>query len=75
MDAGAVEAVKARGKSLLAAGVTGCEGEFGAGDVVRVLGPDGREFARGFSKCDAATVRGGRAGRGELVHRDDLVVL
>ncbi len=75
VDAGAAEALKARGRSLLAAGVTGCDGDFRAGDVVRVLGPDGREFARGIARCDAAGLGDGKAGRGEVVHRDDLVIL
>ncbi len=75
VDAGAAEALTLRGRSLLAAGVTGCEGDFGRGDVIRILGPDGREFARGLARCDAAALREGRAGRDELVHRDDLVLL
>ena len=41
------EAALSRGSSLLAAGVTSCEGDFEAGSSVRVLSADGREIARG----------------------------
>jgi glutamate 5-kinase len=55
---------------------------------VSILGPDGREVARGicaYSDGDAARIIGrksteieallGFRGRDEIVHRDDLVVL
>ena len=42
LDAGAVEAVVTRRKSLLPAGVTSVEGEFAAGDPVDLCGPRGR---------------------------------
>ncbi|MBO6291509.1 MAG: glutamate 5-kinase [Selenomonas sp.] len=41
------EVALSRGSSLLAAGVTSCEGDFEAGSSVRVLSADGREIARG----------------------------
>ena len=46
VDEGAQVALREKGKSLLPSGVTGVEGEFEPGDVVRVKGPDGKEFAR-----------------------------
>jgi glutamate 5-kinase len=77
-----------KGKSLLPAGVTRVAGRFERGDTVSVLAPDGREIARGlagYSAEDAGRIIGrksseieallGYAGREELVHRDDLVVL
>jgi glutamate 5-kinase len=86
IDAGAVAALGA-GKSLLPAGVTRIEGGFERGDLIRVLGPDGREIARGLSAYGAAEmerIRGRRSaeivsvlgyrGRDEIIHRDDLVM-
>jgi glutamate 5-kinase len=88
VDAGAERALRDKGGSLLAKGVTSVEGEFAAGDVVAIAGPDGRALARGiaqFSSAEAAAIAGrnsqdiaakfpGRK-RLELVHRDSLVLL
>ncbi|PZN97563.1 MAG: glutamate 5-kinase [Alphaproteobacteria bacterium] len=86
VDAGAVAALQ-RGKSLLAAGVTGVEGRFARGDVVAIAGPDGI-VARGLSAYDAgdaATIKGlrndvqgaalGYAPRAAMVHADHLVLI
>ncbi len=86
LDAGAVRALRS-GKSLLPAGVTGVDGRFDRGDLVRVVGPDGRELARGlmaYASADAARIAGhksreieallGYRGRDEMIHRDDLVL-
>ena len=86
VDDGALKALVA-GKSLLPAGVTRVDGEFERGDAVRVLGPDGREAARGlsaYSAADARRIKGhksreieallGYRGRDEMIHRDDLVL-
>ncbi|MBT2213570.1 MULTISPECIES: glutamate 5-kinase [Actinomadura] len=88
LDAGAVEAVVRRRKSLLPAGVTGVEGDFAAGDPVDLCDPAGRVVARGLVNYDAAEVPElmGRSTRWlarelgpeyerEIIHRDDLVVL
>ena len=84
LDAGAVEAVVRRRTSLLSAGVTGVEGEFGAGDPVELVGPDGVPVARGLVAYDAGELPDllGRSTpdldadhRREVVHRDDLVLL
>jgi glutamate 5-kinase len=84
LDAGAVDAVVRRRTSLLSAGVTGVRGEFGAGDPVELLGPDGVPVARGLVGYDAAELPEllGRSTREldpehrrEVVHRDDLVLL
>jgi glutamate 5-kinase len=86
VDAGAAAALQRGGKSLLAAGVTGARGEFAAGDPVRIVGPDGREVARGLTRYGAAEIadiRGLTTARlralgchraDEVVHRDELVV-
>lgn len=75
VDAGAKQALREKSKSLLPPGVARCEGEFAAGDVVRICDLDGMEFARGIAKFSAEEVRGRNLTRVELVHRDDLVVL
>lgn len=86
IDEGALAALR-EGRSLLPAGVTAVEGGFARGDAVLVLGPDGREVARGlsaYSAADAALIAGhksgeieallGYRGRDEMIHRDDLVL-
>ena len=38
-----------RGASLLAVGIESVSGRFQIGEVVSIVGPDGKEFARGIS--------------------------
>jgi len=88
LDAGAVAAVTERRASLLAAGLTGVEGSFDAGDPVDLVDPAGLPVARGLVNFDAAEIPAlvGRSSRDlkrdlgaayerEVVHRDDLVLL
>jgi glutamate 5-kinase len=84
VDAGAERALTDRPTSLLPAGVVSVRGDFVSGDVVDVVGPSGRPFARGLVAVDGVMLRSvvGRhtselpAGvTHEVVHRDDLVVL
>jgi glutamate 5-kinase len=75
VDDGAKLALREKGKSLLPPGVARCEGEFAAGDVVRICDLNGTEFARGIAKYGADEVRGRKLARVEVVHRDDLVIL
>jgi glutamate 5-kinase len=75
VDDGAKLALREKGRSLLPPGVARCEGEFAAGDVVRICDLNGTEFARGIAKFGAAEVRGRKLARVEVVHRDDLVIL
>jgi glutamate 5-kinase len=84
LDAGAVAAVLHRRRSLLAAGITGADGEFEAGDVVELLDPAGQVVARGVVAYDVAEMPAllGRSSheltpeqRREVVHADDLVPL
>lgn len=86
IDAGAAAAL-ARGKSLLAAGVTDVAGKFARGDVVAIHGPDGvlAHGLAGYDAADAAAIKGlrgdvqaavlGYAPRAAIVHADHLVLL
>ncbi|HEY2328897.1 MAG TPA: glutamate 5-kinase [Verrucomicrobiae bacterium] len=75
VDDGAKLALREKGKSLLPPGVARCEGDFAAGDVVRICDLDGTEFARGIARFGSAAVREKKLPKEELVHRDDLVIL
>ncbi len=75
VDDGAKKALREGGKSLLPPGVAHCDGDFAAGDVVRICDADGTEFARGIAKFSSEQVREKRLARVEVVHRDDLVIL
>jgi glutamate 5-kinase len=75
VDDGAKKALRESGKSLLPPGVARCEGDFAAGDVVRICDLDGTEFARGIAKFSSEEIRAKKLARVELVHRDDLVIL
>ena len=81
LDEGAVAAVLRR-KSLLAAGIVDHSGDFGSGDVVDLVGPDGSVVARGFVGFDSTElpeILGRRMHdlpehlRHAVVHADDLV--
>ena len=75
VDAGARKALREGGKSLLPPGVARCEGDFAAGDVVRVCDLDGTEFARGIAAFEASEIKAGQLKRVEVIHRDNLVIL
>jgi glutamate 5-kinase len=88
LDAGAVQKLTAEGKSLLPIGVTDVAGEFGRGDVITCLDPDGRPIARGISNYSSSETRRimrrpssdilgilGFVEEPELIHRDNLVLL
>ena len=87
VDAGAARAL-AGGKSLLPAGIVAVTGAFERGVCLSIVGPDGRELARGISayNSDEARLIAGHAtsrieellgygGPDALIHRDDLVML
>ena len=74
VDAGAEQALLARGASLLAAGVCQVEGSFERREPVRVLGQDGRELARGLCALSSDEVRQRIGRRGLVLHRDQLVL-
>jgi glutamate 5-kinase len=75
VDTGAKKALREGQKSLLPPGVKIVEGDFSSGDVVRICDLDGMEFARGIAAMSSNTLRGGKPGRTEVVHRDNLVIL
>ncbi|MGY1650840.1 glutamate 5-kinase [Geodermatophilus sp. SYSU D01119] len=84
LDEGAVRAVRERSASLLAAGITGVDGDFLADDPVELVGPDGAVVARGLVAYDARELPGllGRRTpdldpeyRREVVHRDEMVLV
>lgn len=88
VDEGASRAIRERGKSLLASGITEVTGRFMRGDVLLVRDPQGKELARGltnYSADELALIKGkrssqfakllGREGYAAVIHRDNLVVL
>ncbi len=88
VDAGARAALEERGKSLLPSGIVSVEGDFQRGDVVRIVGPEGDEFARGlsnYSEADIERIKGchtrqieqilGYKLYDEVIHRDNLALL
>jgi len=74
LDDGAKLALREKGKSLLPPGVARCEGDFVAGEVVRLCDLNGTEFARGITDFDSAILKAGLA-KDVVVHRDNLVIL
>jgi len=88
LDMGAVNALRAQGKSLLAVGVRAVSGSFARGEVVACVDEAGREIARGlvnYDALEAERIRGQPSSRfeeilgylddAELIHRDNLVLL
>jgi glutamate 5-kinase len=75
VDHGARKALRENGKSLLPPGIARCEGQFDAGEVVRICDLDGTEFARGITGFNADSIKARQLKRVEVVHRDDLVIL
>ena len=87
LDAGAVRALKASGKSLLPIGVVAVSGDFERGEAVACLDPDGREVARGLVNYSSSETRLimrkpsteiegvlGFIEEPELIHRDNLIL-
>ena len=87
LDAGAVEALVRRGKSLLPSGITAVRGTFEAGDSVGCLDESGREIAKGlvnYSSPAIVKIMGlhsadisktlGYKDYDEVIHRDNLVI-
>jgi len=86
VDAGAARALGA-GKSLLPAGVKSVAGDFGRGDPVAILAPDGARLGQGLTRYTAQEARIiaghhsreieallGYPGRAALIHRDDMAL-
>lgn len=74
IDEGAVDALISKGKSLLAAGITGIEGDFQAGDVVRINKQNGETLAQGITTIDSEKIENYK-GDSPVIHRDTLVLL
>ena len=77
VDAGAVEAILNRGKSLLEAGITSCEGNFEGGDVVQICAPNGDVIAHGVIDFDMELINNDSPvlEARVVVHRNNLVLL
>ena len=88
LDSGAVRALTKDGKSLRPIGVVAVTGNFGRGEIVGCVAPDGREIARGlvnYGAQEAARIVRrpsseieavlGYVDEPELIHRDNLVLL
>ncbi len=88
LDAGAAAAVRDRGKSLLAVGITDVGGDFGRGDVVRLVDLAGVEIGRGLVHytademrqiaglhADAIQSRLGHRPYANVIHRDNMVMV
>lgn len=88
LDEGAVRALREHGGSLLAPGITSCDGAFADGDLVALAGPDGRIIARGQTRfsndelrgilgldSEAIALRFPSRKRLEVVHRDQLALV
>jgi len=87
VDAGAVRALRERGKSLLPAGIRAVEGEFESGALVRIVDQAGAAVGVGLSNYAAGDLRRimgrhsseieavlGGCAYPEAVHRDDLLL-
>jgi glutamate 5-kinase len=88
LDEGAVRVLTQQGRSLLAVGVNGVEGDFRRGELVSCLDQEGNEVARGLANYSAAEtlrIMGqpserieailGYIDEPELIHRDNLVLV
>ena len=80
LDAGACDALKNRGASLLLVGVTAVRGHFAANQPVQLLDPNGVDLGRGLCSMDSDQLRAAMnaVSPGEaspvVVHRDALVL-
>ena len=88
LDDGARQAIVGKGRSLLAAGIVGTQGEFQKGDVVALCDGEGAVIARGltnYSSADVERIKGlksekiaqvlGRRPYEEVIHRDNLALV
>ncbi len=87
VDDGAVQKLRAEGKSLLPIGVIEVQGDFRRGDVIAVRGGAGKELARGLANYSSTETRLiarkastqieaalGYVNEPELIHRTNLVL-
>ena len=79
INANAARALLQRQASLLISGVTACQGEFSAGQVIAVLDPEGNIIGKGIAELGsqelAAMLSSGAGRRGVLVRRENFLIL
>jgi glutamate 5-kinase len=79
INANAAKALLQRQASLLISGVTACQGEFSAGQVIAVLDPEGNIIGKGIAEHGsqqlAAMLSSGASQRGVLVRRENFLIL
>jgi glutamate 5-kinase len=85
INANAANALLQRQASLLISGITACQGEFSAGQVIAVLGPEGNIIGKGIAELGsqqlAAMLTSGAGKRGVpgrhnvLVRRENFLIL
>jgi glutamate 5-kinase len=79
INARAADALLHRQASLLVSGVTGCQGEFSAGQVIAVAGPDGNIIGKGIAEFGSqqlsAMLSSSAPQKGVLVRRENFLVL
>jgi glutamate 5-kinase len=78
INANAASAVRNGRASLLASGVTACEGRWDTGQVIAIHDADGRNIGKGIAEIDAhqltSMLTSGAAPRGVLVRRENLLL-
>jgi glutamate 5-kinase len=78
INANAASAVRNGRASLLASGVTACEGRWTTGQVIAIHDADGRNIGKGIAEIDAhqltSMLTSGAAPRGVLVRRENLLL-
>lgn len=87
VDPGAAEALRRGGKSLLPAGITHVDGNFGAGALVRIMSSESRQMGVGLSNYNAAELKQiigrkskeiagilGQCPYSEVIHRDNMLM-
>ena len=88
LDRGASDALRTKGRSLLASGIRDVRGEFASGDCVSLLDPEGVEIGRGlvnYPAADVLKVKGMKSQEiprilgyklaDEIIHRDNFVLI
>ncbi|HZN32472.1 MAG TPA: glutamate 5-kinase [Pirellulaceae bacterium] len=88
LDEGARHAILGKGRSLLAAGIVGTQGEFQKGDAVALCDNEGTVVARGltnYSSAEIERIKGlksekiaqvlGSRPYEEVIHRDNLAIM
>jgi len=88
VDEGAARAIRDKGSSLLAVGISAIEGDFGKGEVVAISNSSDAELARGltnYSSSDLRKIAGkttkkfekilGHFPYEEVIHRDNLALV